>query len=66
LLVASLCAIAAGACNKPPKSDPSIAGSVALTIPRSNVTITSVHYTIAGNGSSVSGDIAVPMPDDPA
>jgi hypothetical protein len=30
------------------------------------VTITSVHYTIAGNGSSVSGDIAVPMPDDPA
>src|SRR5262249_21610262 len=43
----------------------SIEGSVALTIPHSSIVITSVHYTITGNGTSVSGDIPVPMPNDP-
>jgi hypothetical protein len=64
-VLASICAVASIACSKPPKSDRSIEGAVALTIPRSNVVINSVHYTITGNGTDVSGDISVPMPDDP-
>jgi len=54
----------AGACSRRATSDPSLEGSVALTIPQSNAVITSVHYTIAGNGTTISGDISVPMPND--